>query len=121
LRERASPKKTGVQVDAADCLPFPPRPCAILPRTVIFNADREARSGKKRANGQFLILLLPTINEDSERGRMITTSKQEGISPKQINGDEQDGKKEERVGCDSRMRLINSYLTEAAVSLPVTT
>ena len=52
---------------------------------------------------------------------MITTSKQEGISPKQINGDEQDGKKEERVGCDSRMRLINSYLTEAAVSLPVTT
>merc|ERR1719331_2346616 len=45
-RERASPR-TGGQADADDSASHPPRPCAILQRTVIFNADREARSREK--------------------------------------------------------------------------
>jgi len=51
-------------------------------RELLYLTLIEKQGAEKRANGQFLILLLPTtINEDSERGRMITTTKQEGISP----------------------------------------
>jgi len=51
-RESASPK-TGGQADADNCLPPPPCPCAILPRTVIFNADKEARSGENVRTDSF--------------------------------------------------------------------